>query len=666
MRARRSPESAESTPESTSRVTSPDSADFVSNQSVIDTMKSEQVVGVESQLTVEVGGTGLDPGEPTGNLFLSFLSEAPEGAAIADLDAGDLIEADTEYVKLTAGSVRYLNIGVLGVADRTQLEQWFTDAHGEFHLNDQGRLVLGLPAGHLNLSANTEGAQAVLDGANGRSVASDMDTEQRLVANTWRYLNDGESVLNKEDATPDSDWRRNQVKPGAWYNGYEIENGQVQTVEHPFDTSGTAAPTLGLDGLKEVIMLSMNVAKVAESLGNNYDMFAEGLTKRFGAESTLVGSAFDSMCEELWSYLKTGAGTDGNVDIGRLQAVVRAISPDTKATADSNTEFTGPSFEVGDLGQELNRGDGVFGRATMMSLMHLFGEFTTTATKPPSVGLVQADLFGEHDTFISDDSWSMTGGPTTQGKWDRVQSAVDGSMGWGPSNGIQSRSVGTFDNNDVELEGESKTDMREVLAEAFAIIYPDNTRDDRTDFAGLFSVDRSEIFDGDVLDARRLMYLLGEEGSRDFGSKGESSLKAALFVLTNLGAIPADNPLRAGTANGERVRLNTVADEPEQALEYLPLVKALADKLGIDVRLVSVPTRGADYEENPVGKIVFVDIDDIHVHDDNTVSVTFSQGGVERTTTVPLEDANNVGDADRYEDAALNIGGLQHVQGERR
>ncbi|MFT6144331.1 MAG: hypothetical protein ACJAV2_002212, partial [Myxococcota bacterium] len=94
-------------------------------------MKSEQVVGVESQLTVEVGGTGLDPGEPTGNLFLSFLSEAPEGAAIADLDAGDVIEADTEYVKLTAGSVRYLNIGVLGVADRTQLEQWFTDAHGE-------------------------------------------------------------------------------------------------------------------------------------------------------------------------------------------------------------------------------------------------------------------------------------------------------------------------------------------------------------------------------------------------------------------------------------------------------------------------------------------------------------------------------------------------------
>ncbi len=656
MYARRARKPNGSTSELASQGPAAEAGEFVSNQSIIEQMNAEKAA---SQITVEGSTPGSEADGASPNLCFSFLTKAPDGATIADLDAGGAIEADTEYVKLTAGSTLYLNVGVMGGAELAQFEQWVAEAGGHFALNDQGRLVLGAPTAALHLDANTEGAQPVLQGANDRA-NNPQNADQVFDGAVWTYLNGGETVLEKEDAIP-QDWREDQIKPGAWYNGYEIKDDAVVPVAHPFDTSGVAAPEMGVDGLKGVIMRSMDVAGVANALGNNYAAFAQALTERFGAENPLKGTAFTALCDELWSYLKTGAGTDGRVDIGRLQAVVRAISPDTRATADTNTEFDGESFEIGEDGQQLNRGDGVFGRATMMSLMHLFGSFTQTASQPPTVGLVQGDLFSERDLFLIDASGTMD----SDNKWQNVQGSVNESMGWTPGTDIGSRTVGTFEEYDVSIDGEPDTDMAECLAKAYATLYPANSADDRASFAALFRLEPGAIFTRGRLDGAELMKQIGDVGGRndDYGAGGESGLKAALALLTSAGAGALANP---SAQPGERTRINAVMDEGEQAPEYLELVKALANQLSVDVRLICVPTDSAEYDDETLRKFVFVDLDDIEIGTDREVTMTYTLNGQEHTQTVRLTNPRrDEADApDRFRDRKIFFGNLQGAVGD--
>lgn len=583
----------------------------------------------------------------------------------ADLTAGDLVTANTRYVHVhvDAGGDLWLDIGALSSGDRALLTTWMNDLEGEVHLDPtSGRLVLGEPHKSLHFSADTDGAQDVLDEANAHDAASWDD------AAIWAFLNGGEEVLEAEDADGES-FKTDQTKPGAWYNGYQQSaDGSVSAHKSAFDTRESSAPALDEDGLKKLIMRCLDVGKVKASLGGDYEKFCQGLQARFGEGHELGAGGIDWLAEELWSYLHTGAGTDGEVDIGRLQAIVRAVSPDTKETAETNTPFDGSTFAVGDTTQELHRGDGMFGRATMLSLMHLLGEVTETLTDPPDLGLVPGNAFDERDRFVHDRSGSMMGSAVRAGPWPDVKQAVDHSQGWNATNGMNSRTLGTFDINDAHINGTKTVDIGKALEDAYKLLHPDNTRGDQKAFAALFGLKRSDIFDrSGKLNTPTLRRYIGDGSGVGYGAKGESGLKIILLVLTNPSLLPPGDPLRillengSGTPGVEPVRLNVVMDEEEQSLEYLMLVQALAKELGVDVRLIAVPT--GKVAGNLLDQLVFIDVNDISIDASGNATIHFVQGGVPQTKTVPVDGIGGGSHPQRFKGASIRLNDLQKVQG---
>lgn len=341
-------------------------------------------------------------GDPSSVPTARWRAEAPEGFEHVNVDlmAGEPITQDTRFVRIEAGGEKWIDLEALG-DQRDTVVGWMQAANGVFAFQE-GQLMLGGGERSVSLSADTAEAQDVLDKAN----ALDSDTTKGEV---WQFLNDDSKALNAENA-PTADRVGKQNKPGAWYNGYFIKDGEVRSHQSANDTSGNKAPQLTLDDFKQVIMSSLDAGQIKASLGNNQALFTEAIQARFSEENSLGVDGLTFLCDELWCYLQTGAGTDGQVDIGRLQAIVRALSPDTQTTADTNTHFDKTPFEVGDTGCELNRGDGVFGRATMLSLRHMLGELNSTLVDPPKINLepeTRTDDFDETN-LILDLSGSMS------------------------------------------------------------------------------------------------------------------------------------------------------------------------------------------------------------------------------------------------------------------
>lgn len=605
------------------------------------------------------GGPGHTSNKPP-NLYVVRHLQPPAdaSASVADLDAGDVIDAQTEFVKLTVGVTMWLEIGALAPEERSIVVEWLQGAEGEYSMNGQGRLVLGSQQTTKHLSADTKDAQHVLDAANRREVDADI----------WAFLNGGEQVLNRQDADS-SDWKKGQYKPGSWYNSYMVKDGKVRTHVSAFDATGNEAPALDLAGLKALIMRCMDVGGIRQVVTDEASL-EEALLTRYPEGHPLGDGAFGALCEELWSYLTTGAGPDQSVDIARLQAIVRALSPETKGTADTNTPFRGKPFTLPGTDVVIRSGDGQFGRATMMSLMHLFGELTTTVTEPQDIGLIQGGVFDDSDYFAGDNSGSMVGSRGRPGKWSQVVSAVDQSQGWGPGTGMESRTVARFSQTRIKVGQTKMTDMSQCLKEVYKTLHPADKRADRKAFAARFNLKVSDIFDGSGFQPRNLMFHIGDGGGAKFGATGESSLKTMLFVMTHPEELPAGNPLRErlerGTddPNKDPVRLNGVADEPEQSLEYLGLVKDMAAELGIDTRIIFVPTDPAAYQVDPVGKLVIVDLENLEIDDQtNVANVTYSQGGKEHTAIIPIDGARGLTNSNRFRGASLDFNNGQEVRG---
>ena len=645
---------------------SPATTAFGSNQARLDTIQHTSTDAVEVALP---WSPGVDEGGPApkdagGPLDVLYSRTQPADATVdnvAHLSSGGTVSGNTRYVHVNVGSDLWLDIGSLSATDRARITTWLDNMYGEVHQDPAtGKLVLGETRKSIRFSADTDDAQDVLDDANERD-----DTWED--ASIWEFLNGGETVLEAKDADH-TGYLEDQTKPGAWYNGYSLDaDGNVSAHKSRFDQSENTAPVLDEAGIQRLIMSCLDVGDVKEALGDDKGLFKEGLQRRFGEGHDLGSGGLDWLADELWSYLHTGAGTDGEVDIGRLQAIVRAVSPDTKETAETNTPFDGPEFAVGDTERTLHRGDGVFGRATMLSLMHLLGDVSDVLTEPPEVGLVPTGSFDERDRFVNDRSGSMVGYAGHPGPWLDVKQAVDRSQGWTAANGMDSRKLGELDINDVQVGTTEANDISEALRRAYKTLHPKDKRQDQKAFAALFGLKRRDIFDRNGLNADSLRRFIGDGSGTGYGARGESGLKAMLMVLTHPELLPAGDPMRVhlekgtGTPGEAPIRLNAVVDEEEQSLEYLEVVKALAAALSVDVRFVAVPT--GRVPGNLVDQLIFVDLDDIHIDDSGNATIDYEQGGVEQRKTVEVDKVGSADSPSRYKGASLRLNNLQKVEG---
>ncbi len=159
-------------------------------------------------------------------------------------------------------------------------------------------------------------------------------------------------------------------------------------------------------------------------------------------------------------------------------------------------------------------------------------------------------------------------------------------------------------------------DYSKVLEDAYVKVYPTRTKQDAEAFADLFglksqlrTIFREERENGVKvwnLDGAALRGLIGDvnpaNANEDAG--GESSLKA--IIATLLYSPQYSDQALANLKPQERPRLNAVADESEQGLEYLELAKKLAKIMGIEVRIIAVPTDATNF--NPSNDVAIVDL----------------------------------------------------------
>jgi len=566
---------------------------------------------------------------------VAFHTTRPADASDENLvEAGTPFTASTRYVRVNTGRDLWLDVSALDESTRETLSSWLVRAGGVVTLERKtGLLVVGTVTSERSLEADTRPAGDVLSDANARGA-------DWGAAGHWAFLNGGSEALEARDADATA-YGTGQTKPGAWYNHYhQKSDGTVQTHTSRHDRSGTPAPEIDEAGLRALIKECLDINRIRDALGDDIEMFRAGLGARFASGHALGDAGFDWVVDELWSYLQTGAGRDGAIDIGRLQAIARALDADTASSAETNTSFAGRPFALGDTGETLARGDGAFGRATMLSLMHLVGSIHETVMKPPSLSLVPAGAFEDRDRFLVDRSGSMVP------KWGGVSAAVNDSMGWGPD-GLANRQHGSFDHDDMTIGGVAAVDLGTALERAYRLLHPDDTRKDRVAFAALFGLQQQYIFHKDGLDGRQLRLQIGDDapGSarkrRAYGAKGESGLKGFLMVLTHPEMLPADDPLRAqleqgtGTPGEQHTRLNAVVDEPEQSLEYLAVVQALGRELGVDLRFVATATTSVGGQR--ATQLQLIDIEDISIDRDGEATIRFTQAGIEQTRTVEVD-----------------------------
>ncbi len=615
---------------------------------------------------------------PPPPLWVEIMRTAPASGSICDLAGGSPVQAGVDWIKVDAGGPVWIHLSAMSSGDQAILVDLLRNARGSFSMTASGRLILGQEWTETFVDADARDGQKVLDGA----LARDQDAE------IFDFLNGGEEVLKASQvgAEDREGWKEGQTKPGSWYNFYEENDGVVSSHSSRFDERKPKAPGLHptdpLQGLKDLIVRCLDISGLKATVGNDPVVFEQVMTERFEASSGLGDSAFKAVLDQLWSYVQTGAMPDGSVDIGRLQALVRALDPQIQLTADTNTPFTNETFDVGDT--ELARGDGHFGRATMLSLLHLFGEVQEVIHTPADIGTTSGGTFGSNDYFVHDDSRSMTGvmAGQTQAKWPTVVGAVDASMGLsgGTSISSPSRTVGTMEEDDALLSGASAAtqslDMADVLQRAWAILQTHGV--DETAFADLLGLGRRDVFPrSGTPDWRNVMSLLndGQTGGPDYGGRGESPIKAMLKVLTQPSALASAPALaqrvQQGPAdtNTDPVRLNGVMDEDWQALEYLGLLRELASKLNVDIRFIVAPERADAYVTAPVAKLVFVDPADIVIDPaDHQATVTWTQNGVQSSGTFDIDHAGaapSPSSPNRFRAASLGIHNSagQNIQG---
>lgn len=489
---------------------------------------------------------------------------------------------------------------------------------GETYRLDGDTLLVD--AAPLGPAANTLDAQAVLDASNTRANRPD-DALGGTMDAIWATMNGGEGALNAADASQQTG---PQAKPGAWYNAIRVEDGVPVVQRSPHDPRTTPLPALDLQGYRAMIVRDFDYsgAITAFEAAGGEAAFVAAVLERDPANAATLGP----IARQIWAYATTGADLGGATDIAQLQGFLYALDPQIQLSFDSNTPL-GEWFDAGtpEAPLPVRAGDGAHGRATILTMRHIIARLEL----PPQAKVPlqsPAPSFSDRDRFAHDSSPSMVyqklpavldgvdqqlgrGAYDPTGQRASMTTRIDARFGGNDEHTMQLENAGPDPNLDKTRPSATRStlaDFSVLLEKAFVTLFPAQDAAGAEAFAGYFGLESvvKDLFDRErsggavtyTLKATALRERLGdvEPGRVQEDAAGESSIKAILMTL--LYHPEYAEAALAKLAPVDRPRLNVVADESEQSLEYLALAQALAEHLGVEVRILAVPTpdRGFD------------------------------------------------------------------------
>jgi hypothetical protein len=136
----------------------------------------------------------------------------------------------------------------------------------------------------------------------------------------------------------------------------------------------------GMDDYRERLKADFDfggvISKYLELGDGAKQAFLDDMLDKYATDTEPGDAKHDTilaLSTELWSYATTGADSTGKTDIGEMQGILYAIDAEIVKTSDSNTNMSEGTFTLPGTDIQIQRGDGVHGRATTLTTRHLLG-----------------------------------------------------------------------------------------------------------------------------------------------------------------------------------------------------------------------------------------------------------------------------------------------------
>ncbi|MFT6144930.1 MAG: hypothetical protein ACJAZO_000930 [Myxococcota bacterium] len=634
---------SKSSPSESSSSTSTSSTNFdqvsqaYGNQAALDAMNGETESG------------GVDPVDLLGVAVLHRRAEPGEGK-IADLsdESGIADLGDAVWAMIPSDTPIWISLAGLSDGDRETLTSAlasFCSVPGfAFHIEGT-TVTLGSQTTDHSFGGDTATAEDVLKRS--RDISNYEGREQDMAR--FVFLNGDYDEVNRSEVDPSTrvghtDTPEDKKKPAEWYNGYVIKGDMVVPVQSDLDKRTQVAPAMKLGEYQDMLTDDFNFDGAIDQLGSE-DNFVAAMSARFADGYEHGEAAFTSVCHEVWSYATKGMGSDDTTDIAKMQALLRELSPNIAASSDSNTPMTGDDFFIPGTDIKIARGDGKHGRATVMETRHLLAGLMDEPVGPQTFELQEPEL-GERDFYIRDGTGSW------DEKWDNLGKGFEKEFGWDEDYNLDSRTLMTIKYQHAELPnnqaGQADSDggtyiarFIQAIRDCYALLHRDDSPGDRAEFADLFDIPVEDLFtDGGNVRVTTLQMWLGDfDSMHGFGAAGESGIKGIILTLLYSDQFSPES-MAAMEDKGIKPRINAVMDESEQGMEWLKLAQALSDHMGVEARIIAVPTSLPDeFIGNPSEHVRYVDIKDITVHDDNTIAYKYTQNGMKQDGKTFIEQS---------------------------
>ncbi|MFT5686343.1 MAG: hypothetical protein ACI8RZ_007299 [Myxococcota bacterium] len=402
----------------------------------------------------------------------------------------------------------------------------------------------------------------------------------------WKKFNDEADELTLPEKEQPEAWRLGiQVKGvdttgDGVYDEYTVTGGEDVGIEDIEDYRKMLKKDFNFSGtISRYIGLADGNAKAGGKL------FVDAVLVRYELDGDDADPAqkakVEGLAKNIWSYASTGMDIKGNTDVAQMQGMLFALDSELVKVSNSNTEMQDTEFTLPGTDETLKDGDGLHGRATILTTRHLMDNVSDDPGDNELTGY-------DHTILLADISGSME---DDRKNFGRLMDAgnVTGDV-----------SIATFYDDDRSLNFNEMTrspELTEIQEEKKALMAErrklmDDASGDHTVRLKEISAEvgalnkRQRVLEktpekmtpgraGDSLKRNRDPIYSGVDGVQD-----EEGMRNAIKVLSTY-PVPEEPPTKPYTS-----QLIILTDEGDKDASALPELQLLADSLGFDVKVM--------------------------------------------------------------------------------